>query len=179
MKFIPNIISITRIILSLSLIFIKPLSEKFYILYIICGISDALDGFLARKTNTTSEIGAKLDSIADMIMIGVIIFLFYPIINPSAEIIVWIILIGIIRIMGMVIALKKYKTFVSIHSYGNKVTGMIFFLFPIMFSYIDKIMLIHITCIIATTSAIEEFIIQLTSKEVQLNRKSIFQFHKK
>lgn len=179
MKVIPNAVSITRIILSLSLIFIKPLSEKFYIVYIICGVSDVLDGFIARKTGTTSEIGSKLDSIADMIMIGVVLFLFYPIINPSAEIMVWVILISIIRIMGMIIALKKYKTFVSIHTYGNKITGMIFFLFPILFLYIDTSILIYIICITATISASEEFIIQLTSKEVQLNRKSIFQFYKK
>ena len=107
-------------------------------------------------------------------MIGVVLFLFYPIINPAAEIIVWVILISIIRVAGMIIALMKYKTFVSIHTYGNKITGMIFFLFPILFLYIDTIMLVHIICIIATISAIEEFIIQLTSKEVQLNRKSIF-----
>jgi CDP-diacylglycerol--glycerol-3-phosphate 3-phosphatidyltransferase len=179
MKVIPNAISIARIILSLSLIFIKPLSDKFYIIYIICGISDFLDGFIARKTGTVSGVGARIDSIADMIMIGVVLFLFYPIMNPTAEIIVWIILITMIRVGGMVLALKKYKTFVSIHTYGNKITGLIFFLFPILFMYIDTIILIYIVCIIATISAVEEFVIQLTSKEVQLNRKSIFQFHKK
>lgn len=179
MKLIPNAVSITRIILSLSLIFIKPLSDKFYIIYIICGISDVLDGFIARKTGTVSGVGARIDSIADMIMIGVVLFIFYPIMNPTAEIIVWIILITIIRVGGMVLALKKYKTFVSIHTSGNKITGVIFFLFPMLFLYIDKIILIYIICAAATISAIEEFMIQLTSKEVQLNRKSIFRFHKK
>lgn len=62
MKKIPNYISFTRIIFSLILIFIKPLSMSFYSIYIICGFTDIMDGFIARKTGTTSRIGAKLDS---------------------------------------------------------------------------------------------------------------------
>lgn len=174
MKTIPNYISLSRIIFSLSLIFVKPLSVVFYVIYIICGLSDIIDGFIARKTRTTSIFGAKLDSAADMIMVGVLLLLFYPIINPAIEIIAWIILIAIIRLSSMVVALKKYKTFASIHTYGNKITGIILFLFPILFSYIHTIGLIYIICVIATISAIEELIIHLMSSQLQLNKQSIF-----
>jgi len=54
MKTIPNCISFSRIIFSLILVFIKPLSVAFYAIYIICGLSDIMDGFIARKTGTTS-----------------------------------------------------------------------------------------------------------------------------
>lgn len=174
MKAIPNFISISRIILSLVLIFIKPLSVNFYTIYIICGFSDIFDGFIARKTGTTSKFGAKLDSIADMIMIGVLLFLFYPILNPTIEFIIWIILISIIRATSMFVAFKKYKTFASIHTWGNKITGMCLFLFPILFLYINTNVLIYITCVAASISAIEELIIQLTSRNLHLNRQSIF-----
>lgn len=174
MKLIPNLISINRIILSLVLIFIKPLSVSFYIIYIICGFSDILDGFIARKTGTTSKFGAKLDSIADMIMIGILLFLFYPILNPAIEFVIWIILISIIRVISILVAFKKYKTFASIHTWGNKITGMCLFLFPILFLYINTIVLIYITCVAASISAIEELIIQLTSRDLELNRHSIF-----
>lgn len=174
MKVIPNCISVSRIFFSLALIQFKPLSSAFYIVYIICGFSDIIDGFIARKTSTTSTFGAKLDSIADMIMIFVLLFLLYPIINPRIEIIIWIILIGTIRLIAMIVALKKYKTFASIHTYGNKITGIILFLFPILIPYIDTTILIHIICVVASISAIEELIIQLTSYELQLNRQSIF-----
>lgn len=173
MKVIPNVISIIRIILSISLIYIKPLSIEFYSIYIICGMSDVLDGFIARRTGTTSMIGAKLDSIADMIMIGVLLFLFYSIINPPTEIVVWIILIGAIRLIGMISAFKKYRTFASIHTYGNKLTGVVIFLIPMEIVYVDKNILNYAVCIIATISALEELIIQLTSKEIEINRKSI------
>lgn len=174
MKAIPNCISVSRIIFSLTLIFVKPLSIAFYVIYIICGFSDIIDGFIARKTRTTSILGAKLDSVADMIMVGVLLLLLYPIINPAIEIIIWIILIAIIRLSSMVVALKKHKTFASIHTYGNKITGIILFLFPILISYIHTTILMYIICVVAGISAIEELIIQLTSCELQLNRLSIF-----
>lgn len=174
MKGIPNCISVIRIIFSLILICVKPLSVAFYTIYLICGCSDIIDGFIARKTGTTSILGAKLDSIADIIMIGILLFLLYPIINPKIEIIIWVILIAIIRLIAMMMAIKKYKTFASIHTYGNKITGMALFLFPIFIPYIHTTVLIYIICVMASISAIEELIIQLTSSELQLDKQSIF-----
>jgi CDP-diacylglycerol--glycerol-3-phosphate 3-phosphatidyltransferase len=174
MKLIPNWISASRIILSLILIYTKPLSLAFFIIYSICGLSDALDGFIARRTRTTSRFGAKLDSIADMIMTGALLFLLYPVVNISKEIIIWIIIIGSIRLAAMIVAIIKYKTFASIHTYGNKITGILLFIFPIFIIFIRINILMQIVCIVATISAIEEFIIQVTSKQLNLNRQSIF-----
>lgn len=174
MKAIPNCISVSRIIFSLILIYIKPLSVAFYAIYILCGLSDFMDGFIARKTGTASRFGAKLDSVADMIMVGVLLVVFYPLVNLTTKIIIWVILIAIIRLASMVVAIKKYKTFASIHTYGNKITGVVLFIFPIWLSYMHTNMLMYIICIVAILSAIEELIIQLTSSELQVNRRSIF-----
>lgn len=173
MKSLPNCISFSRIIFSLILIYTKPLSLAFYVIYIICGLSDIIDGFVARNTGTTSNLGAKIDSIADMIMTGVLLFLIYPIANLTSKIVIWIILISIIRLASMFIAMKKYKTFASIHTYGNKITGIVLFLFPILLPYINTTLLIYIICVVATISAIEEFVIQFTSSQLELNKRSI------
>lgn len=133
-----------------------------------------MDGFIARKTLTTSTLGAKLDSIADMIMIFVLLFILYPIVNPSIKIIIWIISIAIIRLTSMLIALKKYKTFASLHTLGNKLTGIILFIFPLLLPYINTSRLMYILCTVAIISAIEELIIHLTSSQLQLNKQSIF-----
>jgi len=175
MKTIPNCISFSRIIFSLILIFVKPLSVDFYAIYIICGFSDIIDGFIARKTGTTSRLGAKLDSMADMIMVGVLLVVLYPIVSITTEILLWIISIAIIRIASMVVALKKYKTFAMLHTYGNKITGLVLFIFPILLPYIHTTVLMYIICAVASISAIEELIIQLTSSQLQLNKQSIFQ----
>lgn len=107
-------------------------------------------------------------------MIVVLLFVLYPIVNPTKEIVIWIISIGIIRLAAMVIGVKKYRTFAMIHTYGNKITGMVLFIFPILIPYIHTTVLIYIVCVVASISAIEEFLIQLTSNELQVNRVSIF-----
>jgi CDP-diacylglycerol---glycerol-3-phosphate 3-phosphatidyltransferase len=175
MKAIPNCISVSRIIFSLVLIFLKPLSVVFYIIYIICGFTDIVDGFIARKTGTTSNLGARIDSMGDMVMVGVLFFVLYPIINPSTQIVIWTISIGIIRLASMAVALKKYKTFAGLHTYGNKITGIVLFIFPILLPYIHTTVLMYIICVLASISAIEELIIQLTSNQLQLNKQSILE----
>jgi CDP-diacylglycerol--glycerol-3-phosphate 3-phosphatidyltransferase len=67
MKNTANAISIGRILLTLLLIVFSLNITLFVILYILCGVSDFLDGYIARKTKTTSTIGARIDSAADII----------------------------------------------------------------------------------------------------------------
>ncbi|MBU3179566.1 CDP-alcohol phosphatidyltransferase family protein [Clostridium psychrophilum] len=174
MKSIPNYISFSRIFFSLVLILVKPLCLTFYVIYIVCGLSDILDGFIATKTLTTSTLGAKLDSIADMIMIGVLLFILYPIINPSPKIIIWVISIAIVRFASMATAMEKYRTFASLHTYANKITGIVLFIFPLMLPYVRTNVLMYMLCAIASVSAIEDLIIQLTSSQLNLNKQSIF-----
>ena len=76
---IPNLITMVRIIGSLCLLFVQPLKKPFYIIYTIAGLSDALDGFIARKTNSVSELGSKLDSIADLSFYIVMILRLFPV----------------------------------------------------------------------------------------------------
>ncbi|KJF25639.1 CDP-alcohol phosphatidyltransferase family protein [Clostridium aceticum] len=171
---IPNYISFSRIIFSLILILLEPLSSVFYAIYFLCGFSDIMDGFIARKTGTTSRLGEKLDSIADMTLTVILLAIFYPVLNPTIEILIWIILISIIRLASMTIALIKYKTFAILHTYGNKITGMTLFIFPVLLPYIDARVLMYIVCVVASMSAIEELIIQMTSSQLQLNKQSIF-----
>jgi len=174
MKVVPNCISFSRIVLSLVLIYIKPLSVAFYVIYIICGFSDMVDGFIARRMGTTSVLGERLDSIADMMMVVVLLVVLFPIINPSNKIIIWTIVIGIIRLTAMGVALIKYKTFASLHTYGNKISGLILFLLPIFISFIHTDVAMYIICVMASISAIEELIIQLTSSKLQVNIPSLF-----
>ena len=61
-----NLITITRILCSIALLFCTALSSCFYAFYITAGVSDMVDGWVARKTNTVSDFGSKLDTIADI-----------------------------------------------------------------------------------------------------------------
>lgn len=174
MNLIPNYISVGRIVLSLFLLLVKPLSGGFYAIYIICGLSDIIDGYIARRTAATSRLGEKLDSIADIIMLAVLIIILYPIVDITRVMVIWILSIGLIRIVSMAIGFKKYKTFAMLHTYGNKITGMALFLFPLFIGYFHNTVVIYVICVIASLSAIEELIIQLTSRQLEINKPSIF-----
>jgi phosphatidylglycerophosphate synthase len=173
-KSIANYISISRIFLSLSLTLVKPLSIAFFAIYLVCGISNMLDGYIARKTNTESKLGEKLDSFADLIMVVVLLIILYPLINPTVQIIVWIAIIGIIRILSMIVVFLKFKTFRVLHTYGNKITGLALFAFPLSLAFVQKDVPIYIICAVASMTAIEEFFIHISSKELHANKKSIF-----
>ena len=68
---IANIITVSRMLFSLSLLAFSPTSYTFAALYLLCGVTDALDGFAARKLHTESEKGEVLDSAADLIFSAV------------------------------------------------------------------------------------------------------------
>lgn len=177
LKVIPNCITLGRIILAIMLLFFEPLSSPFLAIYILCGVTDLIDGPIARKSGTTSHLGAKLDSAADTILIGICLFTLYPFLGLTLEFILWIFLIAVIRITSIGIALRRFKTYASIHTYGNKLTGLLLFITPLWLSHSTHTIWTTIVCIIATLSAVEELIIQITSTQLQLDRKGWFYNH--
>ena len=69
---IADTITSVRIAASLLLLFLPLHSVGFFAIYTLTGLSDALDGWLARKTGTASDFGARLDSIADLLFYAVL-----------------------------------------------------------------------------------------------------------
>ena len=64
---IPNIITLGRILLVPIIIWAiaSEQMELAFAVFVVAGVSDAVDGFLAKRFNMTSEIGALLDPLAD------------------------------------------------------------------------------------------------------------------
>jgi cardiolipin synthase len=69
--YLPNLITIARIFSVPVLIWLIVTGNLFsaFILFVIAGFSDALDGFLARRFNWMTELGAYLDPIADKVLL--------------------------------------------------------------------------------------------------------------
>ena len=80
-KHIANIVTGCRALGSVLLLFFPAFSVEFYIIYIICGFSDMIDGTIARKTNSTSELGAKIDTVADLAFITASLIKILPTFN--------------------------------------------------------------------------------------------------
>lgn len=160
--------------LALLLLLPEPLSHSYLAVYILCGFTDMLDGPVARKTGTATSLGAKLDSVADMTLIGVALYTLYPVLGLTLGIILWITLIAVIRGASILTALRKFKTYGSIHTYSNKFTGLLLFITPILFPHVKHAVWTAVVCFVATLSAIEELIILLTSSQLRLDRKGLF-----
>ena len=80
-----NAITIFRMAASIVLLFCPAFSPVFYVFYIMAGLSDMLDGFAARKTNTASRFGARLDTIADYMFVIVCLIKLLPVILIAAD----------------------------------------------------------------------------------------------
>ena len=75
---IPNIITSFRLVGTLALIFVKPFTIPFYVLFTFCGISDVLDGWAARTTGNITEFGSRFDSITDLLFYAVLLLRIFP-----------------------------------------------------------------------------------------------------
>ena len=155
-KQIANIVSSCRILLSITLLFCPVFSVGFYCTYILCGFTDMVDGTIARKTNSVSEFGARLDSIADVVFVAVCFVQIMPILHIPAWLFVWIVMIAIIKIGNAVLWFVLSKRFVSIHTVLNKVTGFLLFLFPFTLGFIEPLYSSVAVCVLAMVSAIYE-----------------------
>lgn len=169
---IPNLITILRIIGSLSLLLTPPLSPTFLFIYILCGGSDILDGYLARKYQLSSALGALLDSIADAIMILIVLYLMIPQLQLSTLLKLWLALIVVIRLSSLFIGLYKFHSLAFLHTYGNKLTGFLLFCFPVFGSLFGFNPTLIFLAIIATVSAFEELLINLKQNTLNRNIKS-------
>ena len=156
MKYIANYISISRIIISIILLIPETFSITFYIMYIYCGISDMLDGYIARKSKSESNIGAKLDSISDIIFTFVAMINILPKLDLINGLIIWVVLIIFIKIVTVVYSYVYYKRIVLPHTIVNKITGFILFVAPFIIFNTDSIILEIIICSIATFAAVQE-----------------------
>ena len=97
-----NLITSIRIICSIALFFCPVLSTSFYALYIVVGITDMIDGTVARKTNSVSEFGSKLDTVADFVFVAVCIIKLIPVLNVETWMYIWIAVIFVIKVINIV-----------------------------------------------------------------------------
>lgn len=169
-----NVITLIRIGLAISLLFIRKYNSLFLILYSICGFTDILDGYIARKTKTESNFGARLDTIADLLFFVVMFIIMFDIFFKDIVCIILIVIILLIRILSIIIVLKKYNKFAILHTYTNKLTGLLLFFIPYFMNFNNANMTVYIIGIIALLSSIEELTINIKSKKLDLNKKSIF-----
>ena len=151
-----NIITGIRIICSIALLFCPVFSPVFYALYITAGVSDMVDGTVARKTGTVSEFGSKLDTTADFVLVVVCLIKLIPVIRVPTWLIIWIIVIAVIKAINLISRYVMRKEMVVLHTGINKVAGILLFVFPMSLTFIDLKYSGVFVSAVATFAAIKE-----------------------
>ena len=153
-KHLPNIITALRIVGSIGLLFCNVAGWQFWTLYVFCGISDMIDGWLARRLHVESKTGSVLDSIADLSFMACCAIQLLPILSIPSWLWMWAGIIVIIKIVNQIIALIYIKRFCFPHTIANKLTGFLLFIaVPTIGWHIIPIVIVAIT---ATFAAIQE-----------------------
>ncbi len=151
-----NTITFFRIAASIVLLFCPALSPGFYGFYIAAGLSDMLDGFAARKTNSASEFGARLDTAADLVFVLACLIRLLPVLRIPFWLYVWIGIIALIKIGNIISGFAVKKRFVTVHSVMNKVTGALLFLLPLTIPVLPLKYAAIVVCAAATFAAMQE-----------------------
>src|SRR3954454_13169799 len=146
---LPNLLTLSRILAVPILVFLlwKPAPWDYavtFVLYCVVGLTDYLDGYLARAQGLTSRLGQFLDRIADKIMVAAVLVMLMasrkadgnpPIVQDWSVIPALIILLREIIVSGLreflgplnvsmpVSALAKWKTTLQLVSLGALILG--------------------------------------------------------
>ena len=115
-----------------------------------------LDGFVARKTDTVSKLGTKLDTIADLVLVVVCLIKLLPILSLPAWLYIWIGIIALIKVVNIISGFAVQKKLVAVHSVINKATGALLFLLPLTIPAVPLEYSAVIVCAAATFAAIQE-----------------------
>ena len=151
-----NTITFFRIVAGIVLLFCPVFSPAFYVFYIAAGLSDMLDVFAARKTDTVSILGARLDTIADFVLVVICLIKLIPVLRIPAWLYIWIGIIAFIKVVNIISGFVVQKRFVAVHSVMNKVTGVLLFLLPLTIPAVPLKYAAVIVCTTATLAAIQE-----------------------
>ena len=171
-----NMITVVRIPCAVGIILSTPFSPLFYFFLLIGGLSDALDGIVARKISGDSPLGALLDSISDLCFFGSTVFSVlikeYNLIGLSAKVLFSI--LCIIRFISYLIQIIKFKQLAPLHTLLNKIASISIFVLLFIIPFIGITTAGCIASIIGIVGGIEEIVIHLLSKKARANTLSIF-----
>ena len=156
-KHIANIITSSRMVLSMPLLLIPLTSAWFYIFYLLCGLSDMIDGTVARRTSSASECGARLDTVSDFVFMTVALIKFLPHLHIHVWLWIWIGIIAMIKLGNVVWGFVRTKKLISLHTILNKVAGLFLFLLPVTINFVDLTYTLPIVCTVATVAAMHEW----------------------
>lgn len=165
MRSLPNILSASRGVAAIIMMFFPVFSPGFWVLYCWGGISDMIDGPIARKMNAESGLGSKIDSVADLIFVICAAVLILPVMHLPLWVWLWTAAIGAVKIAGIIVGSCRHRELAIPHSLSNRLTGFFLFCLPFAVNTIGVLIPAVIVCSTATLSLLDEPLLSITRHE--------------
>jgi len=169
---LPNILSAFRLMAAPFLLYFAFMGYRalFLAIFALSLLSDAFDGFIARKIDVSSELGTKLDSWGDLatyLTVPLCAWWLWPDIIRRETF--FVILVICAYLVPISIGFIKFKCLTSYHTLAAKTSTVIMgpavfvlFIFDIAWPF-------WIAAVVQTLSAVEEIAITLILKEPREN----------
>ena len=162
-KAIPDLLSFSRLGLAFVLLLTEPLSPTFLSVYLLCWLTDILDGLAARRFDACSEHGHTIDSISDVVLVIILLYCLIPAVSWEGWMVVWIAVIAIVRFAAFIIGSGRYGKPAFVHTYLNKAAGVMLFLTPFLLAVVGTPVTVAVVCSVTSVSAVEYLYINITS----------------
>ena len=166
---VPNAMSLFRILVIpfFAVFFLQGNLTAAIVTLALSGLSDALDGWVARKTGTVSEFGARLDSAADLFFFGALLVRLLPAHWPvmPGMLRAAVAVVVLVRLAAYAAAALRYRRFVALHTRLNKLTGAAVFLLPYVLLVSTGIAYDWAVCALALAAALQEGTLNLRGGE--------------
>ena len=164
MNTLPNIISASRAAAALAMLFFPVFSSGFWVLYCWGGVSDMIDGLIARKLNAESELGSRVDSLSDLVFVICSAILILPSIDLPMWICLWTVVVGSVKLVTVIVGSARNRKLSIPHSVTNRLTGFLLFCLPFAVVWFEVVIPAVVVCSVATISLLEDIHILLTTK---------------
>ena len=166
-KHLANIISLSRVAGAIALFFFNEISTAFLIIYVLCGITDLIDGPIARKTNSTSPLGATLDTVGDVATYLALTKVLIIKKLVAGWILAWILSAGVLFGVGALISKRRFGKLYLPHTYLGKIFGGAVFVLPLAMQFMPGYVWMSVICSIATVNAFELLYVQSKNKTAE------------
>lgn len=166
-----NLLTTIRIVCGILLLCFPPFSRWFYLVYLLGGLTDVLDGFAARRTGKATVFGARYDTAADVVFV---LAMMIAVINAAVIplwLLIWIAGIVFLKTLNAAAGFLKYHHFAAVHSVLNKACGAVVFMLPLLIGgeYPEqaKTSIFIFACLFASIAAVWEFVCIQSGRHVE------------
>ena len=183
LRYIPNMLSLSRIPLSIILMLLAKQPVFFLAVYILAGLTDMLDGKVARRFGWQSELGSKFDGLADAFWIFSMMATVFLVLRIQFALYVYIAFAVIlaVRIVNLIFTRIKFKQWGALHSTLVRYSGLPLYLIAPYCVWTRKgpsVLLLTALCVVLL-SVIEESLILRRLEVYDMNTKSVLWLRKR